>query len=169
MRLLRDAAPELADRIDTLVRDRGETVDRVMGRVTPRVRELLSTKRDSKMFKLRVEEISQSLNVFDEAKKLWRMTLAGGDAAAITAQRGALREAVSHGFDARAKVLDEEISLLSERVESLRKEHVRRLETREASIDRFVEELAELGQPPKGDRPPRDGKPPRDGGNRPPR
>lgn len=129
---VRQHAPQLAKRLEDIAANRGSLPPRAMGRLLPRIREVMALReRSPEMFALRLKEIDTGGKLFD-AVKAFRDADANGKAAAETHLGQTLREQ----FDIRSHITAKEIEMLSKRVEEMQRD----LERSRADQDKRVQE-----------------------------
>lgn len=137
MTFAREKLPRMAQRIDQLRQSDPELADRVMLRLAPRVREVLAT-RDADLAALRLEDLQAGAVVLDQVRVL-REAMKGEDAAATESAKSELKGALEAQFDAKIKLQQHEITMLTKRIESMRAD----IEKRQAAKDEFVAKLVE--------------------------
>lgn len=133
--------PPMAERMKAALENDPDGAGHWIGRMAPRVRELLG-ERDEQLRDLRIAEFRNSQEVIDAARRLVVALREGGpETPAAESAREALRTALGQQFDVRMLIRGREITALEERLEQLRAE----VRQHEGSRDAFVnDKLGEI-------------------------
>jgi hypothetical protein len=132
--------PPMAERIKALLNDRPDDAGRWLGRLAPRIRELMAEK-DDELRDLRIAEFRNGQSIMDAARRLGESMRDPAAPEQAEKTRAELREALGRQFDLRAKVHEREIAVLESRVRELRAELDEQTGKRDSYIDQRVEEI----------------------------
>lgn len=165
--LLREFAPNLADRVEEIRRVDPQFSDRMIERFAGNLRELASARqRDADGFSLRLAEVEAGLDTLDAVRAVRDEIMKPGASGASPATLAELKGAIAKQLDARAAVQKREVEVLAQRVERVRAEMDKQagdrdsvIEERAGEIVRFLERLRDNPGAMGPARPGREGKP----------
>ena len=155
--MIREHAPKIADRIDELAGKNPEAADRLTDGLGNRMRGLLAVReRDPQEFKLRISELSGTLDILGALRKCNDLRKNKAPDADINAARAELRTAMSNQFDIRMDLIRQQINQLRSQADHLQKD----LDKTQADREKIVDEKTnQLLNPPERKRKPEGEKP----------
>ncbi|MFM9994449.1 MAG: hypothetical protein ACKVU4_01465 [Phycisphaerales bacterium] len=153
---VREHLPELWERIEQ-ARQRGEEDhERMIGRLMPRLRELMA-ERDERVRDARIAEFRHGQTMFTAAFRYGELVRGGSPEAEQAAAKAELRTLVGKQFDLRIARHQAEIASLEDRLARLRKDVEEQTSRRDEVIDDGVKRFDERAREPRregGDRSP---------------
>lgn len=175
MALLREFAPNLADRVEEMRRVDPQFSDRMIERFAGNLRDLASSRqRDAEGFSLRLAEVEAGLDTLDAVRAVRDEIIRPGATGASPERLTALKGAIAKQLDARTAVQKREAEFLAQRIERVRAEMDKQaaerdkvIEERAGEIVRFLEKVRDNPGAMNPPRPGRDGKPRGEGKGRP--
>lgn len=157
-RILAEADPALAQRLDEFKRKHRFLGERVLSMAGPKAQDMIRAKKDDPaLFNLYRSQLAAGLDVADRAMTLAaKVRESGPDSPAAQTARADLRAASIAIFDIRVDLRAKEIESLDKRVEDLRARSKGAEAERDAAISAYVDRLAKLVTEirPKDERPP---------------
>lgn len=175
MALLREFAPNLADRVEEMRRVDPQFSDRMIERFAGSLRDLAASRqRDAEGFALRLAEVEAGLDTLEAVRGVRDDIMTPGASGASAERISSLKGAIAKQLDARAAVQKREVEVLAQRIERVRAEMDKQaaerdkvIEERAGEIVRFLEKLRDNPNAMNPQRPGRDGKPRGEGKGRP--
>ncbi len=151
---LREQAPQLAKRLDALRKDDQHRADGILGRLGPRISEILLTRaHDAELADLLTQDFHIGMQV-SEVGGLYARALAAGEDERAAALKDELRTLAAQQVDLRLARREHEISRFVARLESLQGEVEAQRGKREQLIDEVIERAGQgRFRGPPGDRP----------------
>jgi hypothetical protein len=148
MAFLEEHAPEFAARMAEVRTGSPRRAEVLLGRLGPRVAEILATReRDPALAEIMTREFKVSMELLEVGGQVARARR-GGDDARLEELRPALARLAAEQVELRLQRREHEISVLAERIASLREELEQQREEREALIDEVVERASESWRDP---------------------
>lgn len=140
LHFLTEHLPRVGARLTELSKTSPEMVERLLGRMRPRLAELRSIQHDQDLFELKVRELEGGMRIMD-ARRAYHEAKASGSPDSQSKETE-LRSALSQQFDTQLAIQKQEVDRLSKRVETLRNEVEKRQSDRDAAIDRQMIDAA---------------------------
>ncbi|MCB9846672.1 MAG: hypothetical protein H6811_11890 [Phycisphaeraceae bacterium] len=163
---LAEVAPDLGRRLEALRAQSPEQADRLLGRLGPRLYQILDLRsRDPDLAGLKVQEL-QAMHGLWLASMAMREARAAEpvDAAAEASAKERMRAAIEQSFDVNLAIQRHDLARFTERLEELHEEIARRQAQREQIVEQQFEMLTRPGAPEGGAERDGRGRPDRRGG-----
>lgn len=153
---LRRHGPEMADRIEEMLRREPAAGERILARIERQVREI-QAEPDPELREIKIGEARGQWRLAEATRALAQAIRRGDGPERVETAREAVRVLLREQFDLRMRRQDRELSRLERRVGQLRKEREEMLGKRDESIDGRLQQIeqnasAEPESPRRGDR-----------------
>jgi hypothetical protein len=148
--VLKEALPDLHERLQRVREADGQMYDRVLLRNAPRLRELRELREtDPEMFQVKAEELRTGVQIMFAFRERQIAVRLADDTPNVgerrEKERKSLEDAIGRNFDQRIKVQELEAQRLTERVESVRADIERRKSERDTAIKEIADRMDREG------------------------
>lgn len=138
--------PALGERLRHALQEHPQTVERILARLEPHVRELLA-ERDPQTRELRLEEMRLGWQTMETVQRLSETMRREPDSEQAVQQIAEhLRELLERQFDVQLQLRQRELAVLEERLAQVRRDISERVSEREAFVQRRLEQAMRLAR-----------------------
>lgn len=145
--------PEFAERLKAMAKDNAAGHDRLLGRIAPRIREILAEP-DAQMRELKTAELKNGWDTMSASRKLAEALRKGETSPEFQQAMANLRTMLGTSFDTEVKIRNREIATLEDRIAQIRKELAERLSERETFVNQKSEQMLKFARE-RANQPPR--------------